>query len=84
MSYKWINPATRDAEEQSKLLWKEPKIFCETHDGKKLYGFKNMHGKVIPATFESIGVFVAGYASAKKDGEWITIDDNGNRRKASH
>jgi len=84
MSYTWENPAARDAAEQSKLFWKEPKIFSEMHEGKVLYGFENMYGKVVPATFERIGVFVAGYASAYKDGEWFTIDDNGNRRKASH
>ena len=54
MSYTWENPAARDAAEQSKLFWKEPKIFSEMHEGKVLYGFENMYGKVVPATFERI------------------------------
>ena len=49
-------------------IWKEPKVFCETDEnGKKKYGFTNQNGKVVPAIFDSIGTFVAGYATATKD-----------------
>lgn len=66
-------------------IWKAPKVFCETDEnGKKKYGFTNQNGKVVPAIFDSIGTFVAGYATATKDGERFTIDSEGERRKASH
>ncbi len=85
MSYTWKNPAIAEKEVQSKQLWKEPKIFSEIHDGKKKYGLKDQSGKVIAdAEFDSIGPVVVGYATAVKNGRRITIDENGNERRASH
>ncbi len=85
MSYTWKNPATADQEAQSKQLWKAPEIFCEIHNGKKMYGLKDQSGKIITnAEFDSIGPFFAGYATAVKNGKRINIDDRGEQRKASH
>lgn len=87
MTYTWKYPAWMEIEREArrKQLWKAPEIFCEIHNGKKMYGLKDQSGKVIAnAEFDSIGPFDVGYATAVKNGKRITIDDKGNERIPSN